>query len=111
MTEVVPGRTRRILVSFDFGKMRRELSLYALWFNEFRPHRALGGRTPAEVYDEREPANRKPRIEPRSKYPEQSPCAAPQAPVRGPTGVKLRLIVSFLEGRKHLPIVELKQAA
>jgi transposase InsO family protein len=29
----------------------RELDAYVGWYNHHRPHRALGGRTPAEVRD------------------------------------------------------------
>jgi len=40
-----------------------------------------------------------------------SPCAGPQALVRGRRGQRTGLSVSYLAGRKHLPIVELKKAA
>ncbi len=68
---------------------------------------ALGGRTPREVYDAVRPANAKPRFEPRSRWPRQSPCAAPQARIKGRRGTKLTLVVGYLEGRRHLPVVEL----
>jgi len=35
----------------------------------------------------------------------------PRFEVRGPNGVKLRLVVAHLEDRRDLPIVELKKAA
>jgi hypothetical protein len=35
------------------------------WYNQHRPHSTLGGKTPDEVYFQRFPANRRPRIEPR----------------------------------------------
>ena len=37
--------------------------------------------------------------------------AISQAPVRGRRGPRLNLAVSYMAGRKHLPIVELKKAA
>ena len=77
-------------------KMRRELVLFACWYNEHRPSQALRGRTPAEVYEAREPA-------------------AEQATWVPKTGracdKRVELAVSYLEGRNHLPIVELRAAA
>ena len=70
-----------------------------------RPHTWLGGRTPDEVYHRRFPANRKPRFEPRSRWPRGSPCAKPWALDCGSPGAKLMLEVSFHAGRKHLPVV------
>ncbi len=40
---------RRIIVPLRLGEMRHELGCYASWYNEHRPHTALGGRTPLEV--------------------------------------------------------------
>jgi hypothetical protein len=40
-----------------------------------------------------------------------SPCAGPCAPVRGRRGQHVELAVTYLAGRRHLPIVELKKAA
>ena len=65
------------------GAFRKELLLFTEWYNEHRPNMALGGRTPAEVYSYSEPASEMPRMEPREKYPAASPCASPQAPIRG----------------------------
>jgi putative transposase len=104
--------TRRLaLVPMLFGKMVAEIELYADWFNEFRPHEALGGRTPNEVYFSRRPANTRPRHEPRSKWPRRSKCAAPKAKIRGPCGVRIELVTTFMANRKHLPIVRLKRIA
>jgi putative transposase len=103
--------SRRILVPLGLGKMRQEAALYVTWHNEHRPHQALGGKTPNEVFRGLEPANERPRLEPRKRWPKKSRCASPQAPVRGNPGVRFELRLSFLGGRKHLPIVELKRAA
>jgi len=103
--------TRRMLVPLDINEMRAELDLFLVWHNQFRPHSFLNGATPAEVYAGRTPANELPRFEPRKRWPPGSRCANPQAPIRGDPGVRLELHVSFLEGRKHLPIVELREAA
>ena len=56
---------------------RRELSWFAVWYNEHRPHTTLGGRTPDEAYFQKPPANRSPRFEPRALWPRSAPCALP----------------------------------
>jgi hypothetical protein len=91
--------------------MRLEIALYALWHNEHRPSQALRGMTPREAYDEIPPANEKRRIEPRAHWPRRSRCASPQAGIRGESGAKVSLVVSYLEGRRHLPVVEVRRAA
>ena len=89
----------------------RELKLFQAWYNEHRPHAALNGRTPREVHERRFPANRKPRYEPRAKWPRGSPCAKPWALTRGSPGAKLELDIEFHGGRRHLPIVKLRRVA
>lgn len=81
------------------------------WYNEHRPHDSLGGKTPNEVYETRFPANRKPRMEPRSNWPRSSPCAKPQTLVAGKPGQGFEMTVDFHGKRRHLPIVRLKRAA
>ena len=93
------------------SEFREELKLYATWYNNFRPHDTLKGRTPVEVFEGRPAANQFPRFEPRKRWPKDSPCAAPQAPLRPDAHAELRLEVAYLEGRKHLPIVRLRPAA
>jgi transposase InsO family protein len=92
--------TRQIRVPLGLEAMRRELVFYAAWYNESRPHQALGGMTPADRYDG---AGRMAKsFEPRPRWPADD----------GAVRVKrLQLVVTFPEGRKHLPIVELKRAA
>ena len=90
---------------------RREIVLFAEWYNEHRPSTALIGRTPDEVYRDLPPACSSPRMEPRRQWPRGSPCAAPQATVRGRRGVRVELDVRYLAGRKHLPIITLARAA
>ena len=103
--------TRRILVPITLEAVRRELTFYVAWFNEYRPSQALAGRTPREVYDGVRPANAMPRLEPRPAWPTRSKCATPQAEIQGQRGAKLTLAVSYLEDRTHLPVVELRRAA
>ncbi len=85
--------------------------LYLKWYEEHRPHQGLGGQTPNEVYYGRLPANEQPRFEPRKKWPRDSLCAAPQAPVKSRRGARLELSITFLNGHSQLPIVELKKVA
>jgi len=105
------GCTREIVVPLPQNAMRRELSFYFGWYNEFRPHSFLEGRTPREVYDGLSPANAKPRYEPRPAWPHGSPCAGPQARIKGTRGARLVLQIGFFEGRRHLPVIELERAA
>jgi transposase InsO family protein len=103
--------TRQILIPLTHRVMRREIALYVTWYNRHRPSTALGGKTPFEVYGHLPPANSKPRFEPRPLWPRHSPCASPQTGVSGARGTKLRLVVGYLEGRRHLPIIEVRKAA
>src|SRR5262249_555010 len=70
---------QRIMVPTRREAMRTELVIALDWYNQHRPHSTLGGKTPDEVYSQRFPANRRPRLEPRSVWPRGSPCALPQA--------------------------------
>jgi putative transposase len=94
--------TRCLLVPLSLGPMRRELGLYTTWYNTLRPHMSLAGKTPQEVYDGR--TEGRSRIEPRRRWPHGS-CR------RGACGEKVRLNVSYVEGRRHLPVIELRRAA
>ena len=93
---------RRVIIPFGIDAMRTDLSAYLSWFNEHRPHQFLDGRTPLEVYQNSTPANEVARFEPRPKWPAQERAALCD---------RLTLSVSHHQGRKHLPIIELKHAA
>jgi hypothetical protein len=103
--------TRRLLVPYRRPRFKKELSLYVGWYNTHRPHDALETRTPEEIYFGLAPACLAPRYEPRRQWPRGSPCAGPQAAVRGRRGQRLELSVRYLSQRKHLPLVELRPAA
>ena len=90
---------------------RREVGLAINWYNEHRPHMTLGGRTPNEVYAGGYPANRKPRYEPRERWPRSSVCAKPVTLVKGRPGARIEIDVDFASSRRHLPIVRVKRAA
>jgi transposase InsO family protein len=94
--------TSRILGPLADDVIRRELALFAVWYNAHRPSQALGGCTPQEVYEGLLPASGRSGIEPRSGWPVNA---------RVNRVADLRLVVGYLEGREHLPIVELREAA
>jgi len=103
--------THRLLLPLRLDAMRTVLANYADWFNQFRPHTSLAGRTPEEVYLAKHPANRYPRLEPREHWPRASSCASPNVPIRGKPGARLELVVSYHAGNKTLPVIQLKQVA
>ena len=102
---------RLLLVPLRRQAFRKELRSIIAWYNEHRPHTTLLGRTPNEVYFHRLPACRRPRFEPRPRWPRGSPCTRPQTLVKGKPGVRLRLEVGYHAGRKHLPLVTLRRVA
>jgi transposase InsO family protein len=103
--------TRRILVPLRREEFRRQLGSFESWYNGFRPHMTLGGRTPNEVYLGERPAHRRPRIEPPENWPRKSPCARPGTLVAGQPGDRFTLRVDFHDRQRHLPIVTLRRAA
>ncbi|MCH8852720.1 MAG: transposase [Planctomycetes bacterium] len=103
--------TRRILISQRRKRFRAELASFFAWYNGHRPHTTLQGKTPNEVYFRLRPANQRPRIEPRTRWPRPSPCAKPRTLIAGQPGDCFEIEVGFHDGRRHLPIVSLKRAA
>jgi len=103
--------TRRVLGPQRGSTFRRALDHFFTWYNAYRPHAALEGSTPNEVYLRLQPANRRPRIEPGARWPRRSPCAGPRTLIAGQPGDRFALEVDFYGGARHLPIVSLKRAA
>jgi putative transposase len=81
--------------------VRLELRTFANWYNGHRPHAKLDGRTPHEIATGR--LKRRRRIEPRTRMRRG-------VFVRGP-GRGLRLDVRYVEGRRHLPVIDLRRVA
>ena len=52
--------TRIILVPLRREALHRELRFFEVWFNQHRPHSALEGKTPYEVYHDVLPARERP---------------------------------------------------
>ncbi|MHC4920999.1 MAG: transposase [Planctomycetota bacterium] len=98
--------TRQILVPFRLDAMREELACYVIWYNEHRPHQGLDGMTPAEVYVGEASPSPGVRFEPRPRWSTETGRDG-----RCRRACCLHLIVNFVEGRRHLPVVELTQAA
>jgi transposase InsO family protein len=94
---------RRLIIPLHLQAMKKELSVYCSRFNEHRPHQALNGCTPRDIY--RNPA-----------LLDLSPCTRPRHERSTIHNVmqphpRLKLVVTYHEGRRHLPIIELKRAA
>ena len=102
---------RRMLLPLRERSLRRLTNSWIAWYNGHRPHTALRGRTPDEAYRRIAPANTRPRWEPRSRWPRDADCAGPNAGIRGAPGVRLELVVTHIDERKHLPVVKLKRVA
>ncbi len=102
---------RLITVPEDQAAFEREVAFVIDWYNEYRPHETLGGKTPNEVYFTRRPANEQSRLEPRERWPRGSPCASPQVELEGEPGDPIVLEIDCLEGRRHLPIILARHAA
>jgi putative transposase len=103
---------RRTLVAYDLNRVREDLRVYLAWYNECRPHSALGGATPHEVHAGLQPACEAPRFEPRRGVAAAAklPARAPKR-VAGRRGQRVELVVESFEGRQHLPVVTLRHAA
>ena len=69
----------RVLVPLNLWNMCAEVNAIMDWYNRFRPHTYLGGRTPEERYRRIPAACHRPRFEPRSHWPVGSSCATPPA--------------------------------
>ncbi|GHT46462.1 hypothetical protein FACS189454_07630 [Planctomycetales bacterium] len=89
--------------------MQDETELFFDWYNKYRPHMTLSGKTPNEVYFYRHAANAKPRIETRPLAKHKTPCASPRMCIAGKAGTKVKVRLDFLEGRLHLPIIKVER--
>ena len=81
------------------------------WSHEYRPHETLAGKTTNEVHFLRPPTNRRPRIEPRRRWPRGSPCAKPHVGIDGDRGDAIIFELDCHEGRRHLPIIRVRRVA
>jgi hypothetical protein len=104
--------TWRVLIPYGVEAMARLVEGYRGGYNQHRPHMALGGKTPDEVFYGRRSVRELPRYEPRPRFPLGRPPArgAPVA-VRGKRGVEVGLVVSHHEELTVLPVVKLRRAA
>jgi hypothetical protein len=70
---------------------------------------SLNGKTPNEVYYHHHAANAKPRIETRPRAKHSIPCAKPRMCIAGRPGTKVKVMLEFLDGRQHLPIIKVER--
>ncbi len=96
------------LVPMALHRMTEEIVAYLDWYHVHRPHQGLGGRTPLEVLNRVLPAREAPHLEPRPDFPLSR--GDPRQTQRRVQGVLL-LDVRLAKGRKHLPIVRVREAA
>ena len=94
---------QRLVIPLRLEAMRKELLVYTSWFHEHRPHQALDGCTPREIYDNVSPLSRARRFDLRS--------ACGMGHRNAASSLRLTLAVAYHEGRRHLPIITLQQAA
>ena len=97
---------RCILVPWALPEMSLELDAYVRWYNTERPHSSLGGATPAERLKGGLAACELPGIEARTRYPLERTTGPPRERLRG----KVAAVVTHVEGRSLLPIIELRAA-
>ncbi len=87
-------RFRRIVLPLSVSLIERELDRYLLWYHQHRPHRSLARATPNEVLAGGAL---------RERGPPRRGSIGPLRPVR--------LVVSHVGGRAHLPVIALRRAA
>jgi len=96
----------RMFVPYDILQMNHELRTFADWYNCKRPHSALNGLSPRDLHNQPLPVVQ--RLEPRARYPvSQSDLSSGK--VRRIS--ELRLATIDFRGRKHLPVIEIEEAA
>jgi hypothetical protein len=103
--------TRRIVVPYRKGAVERELSLYCDWYNGERPHTSLDGATPGEIHDGVKPASKREQLGLRTRPTSGRATEATRARRSGRRNAEIELIVEYLDGRRHLPVVSLRSAA
>ena len=103
------GCSRRILVPVSRKAMEDKTRLFFEWYNEYRPHTSLKGRTPNEVFFHRRAKNTLPRIETRPSVSHSTPCASPRIMIADKAGVKVKAKFEILGGRSHLPVLHIER--
>jgi len=97
--------TRRIIVPNVLDDFVEEVEVFAEYYNGERPHCRHDGKAPNEVYFGLPAANSGPRIEPRPRARDHTPCARPRTKITDRAGTIVRIEFSFYKGRRHLPIL------
>lgn len=98
---------RLAIVPLRDGAMAAEITAYLDWYHDHRPHQGLAGLTPTERAGKRQPLRLRKPVE----LTPSSPLARGD-PSHDAASVRVvRLHVTALYGRAHLPVVELRTAA
>ena len=103
------GCSQSILIPVSRKAMEEETRLFFEWYNEYRPHTSLKGRTPNEVFFHRRAKNALPRIETRPLVSHSTPCASPRMMIAGKAGAKVKAKFEFHGGRSHLPVLHIER--
>lgn len=103
--------TRRIMVPYGKRSVERELSLYCDWYNRERPHTSLDGATPNETYDGVSATSHRARAEFRTRSAGVETAQESRGRRSVQCSATIDLVVDYLEGRPHLPVVSLRNAA
>ena len=93
-----------LVVPFTRPPLVRSIAAYQTWFNEFRPHQSLDGKTPRDVEKKRRP--RRIRLEPRPRMPIPR---AERGRVRRCDNIEL--VIKHVDGHRTLPVIELRASA
>jgi hypothetical protein len=88
------------LLPLRLEALRSEIAIFAAWYNLHRVHQGLEGAVPA---DRLRGVKAQSRLESRASFP------LARGDPEGPRALELR--IHYFEGRKHLPIIELRPAA
>jgi len=92
------------IVPLGFRLLYAALMAYLTWCQDHRPHQGLAGLTPAERLAGAPPLAKGELLEPRARYPIRDD-------ERRGRVCALQLVVESVDGRSHLPIVSLREAA
>jgi putative transposase len=95
--------TRRLLVPLRISEMRHELALYRRWYNRHRPHQSLRGIPPEQLYLDSFGC--------REGGIAELKLFEGDAPRHRKSLRRVDLGISYLGGRRHLPIIQLRNAA
>ncbi len=100
----------------EADRMNALLESYRQWFNQVRPHTGIGGACPAEFLNHRKayipvvtPLGAPPMPDRRHELPANCNARASPSPIDTRRD-DVELIVTYIDGQRHLPVVSLRTA-